>query len=135
MYNTVNKIIPVIAIGLGLSACGNSAGLLTSLSAEDKETSAISFYVPPSFPSEAAKKCQAGSVLLEYDVAFTGEVKDDSVRVLADAGSSALADAAVAAVKRWTYEPAVKDGALLERNNMRTAVNFEIEGCDPSAIQ
>lgn len=135
MYKNVKNIVPVLIVGLGLSACGNSGSLLSSLSAEDKQTSAISFYVPPSFPNEAARKCQAGSVLLEYDVAYTGEVKEDSVRVLADAGSSALADAAVTAIKRWTYEPAMKDGALLERNNMRTAVNFEIEGCDPSVVQ
>lgn len=134
MNKSFIKIVPVVLLSISASACSQSSGFLSSLSQETKEESAISFYVPPSFPEAAAKRCQAGAVLLEYDVAYTGEVKQDSVRVLADAGSTALADAAVEAVKRWTYEPAIKDGALLERNNMRTAVNFEIDGCDPTQV-
>ncbi|MEM6683452.1 MAG: energy transducer TonB [Pseudomonadota bacterium] len=125
---------PVIAIGLTaalLSACGQSASNLALLTEDEQKNSAISVYVPPAFPEAAAKSCHAGSVLVEYDVAYSGKVKDDSVRVLADAGSPALADAAVSAVKRWSYAPAYKDGALLERRNLRTAVNFEIEGCEP----
>lgn len=132
MNSSLIKIIPVVLLGIAASACSQSSSFLSSISPEVKETSAISFYVPPTFPESAAKNCEAGAVLLEYDVAYSGEVKDDSVRVLADAGSSALADAAVEAVKRWTYEPAIKNGALLERTNMRTSVNFEIDGCDPS---
>lgn len=132
--NIVNACsISLIAFSLG--ACSQSGNLLGALSPAEKESSAISFYVPPSFPTEAAMNCEAGSVLVEYDVDYSGEVKGDSVRVLADGGSSALSDAAVAAVKRWSYEPVVKNGALFERTNVRTAVNFEIEGCDPKAAR
>jgi len=131
MKNRVNPLLTAGCAAFLTVACSQSASNLALLSEAEQKNSEISVYVPPAFPVAAAKSCQAGSVLVEYDVAHSGEVKDDSVRVLADAGSSALADAAVSAVKRWSYAPAYKDGALLERRNLRTAVNFEIEGCEP----
>jgi len=132
MKNISKTVLPAVLILATVSACSQSSSRFATLTEEEKQTSAISVYVPPSFPDHAAKQCEEGYVLLEYDVSYTGEVKDDSIRVLADAGSSALTDAAVSAVRRWSYEPAIKDGALLERRNMRTAVNFEIEGCEPT---
>ncbi|MEM6832663.1 MAG: energy transducer TonB [Pseudomonadota bacterium] len=132
----MKTIIKTLTVGglitISLSACTQGISGSRSVNLQNEDGAEITNYIAPVFPEAAAKSCEAGQVLLEYDVAHTGEVKSDSVKILADAGSSALADAAIEAISRWKYSPLYEDGALLERSNLRTAVTFEIEGCDPA---
>ena len=63
----------------------------------------------PSYPPVAAAKKVEGTVLLSVLVSETGQVAD--VKVLRGAGgSTGLNEAAVSAVKKWKFQPAVKDG-------------------------
>lgn len=59
---------------------------------------------PPAYPEEARARGLEGCVLLL--VAIDAEGRVNSVRVLESSGHALLDDAAVAAVRRWRFEPA-----------------------------
>ncbi|MEO0411604.1 MAG: energy transducer TonB [Pseudomonadota bacterium] len=134
MNNKVLKNSALVLIMTTLGACGYAQDFAHTLTPAQQEDSAIEYYAAPVFPEAAAKSCEAGAVLVQYDVGYNGEVKPESVRVIADAGSPALADAAVSAVRRWKYAPAMEGNSIIERTGLQTAVNFEIEGCDPATV-
>jgi TonB family protein len=64
-------------------------------------------HVPVAFPDAAMKAGPQGVVILEVTVGADGRVRN--VKVLR--GEPLLSDAAVAAVKQWTYEPPVVRGS------------------------
>ena len=59
---------------------------------------------PPRYPPEALRARQQGLVLLRLKVAADGSVSDLSIKH--SSGFPALDDAALAAVRRWKFEPA-----------------------------
>ena len=59
---------------------------------------------PPRYPPEALRARQHGTVLLRVKVAADGSVSDLSVK--RTSGFPALDEAAIAAVRRWKFEPA-----------------------------
>ena len=80
-------------------------------------------YVPPEFPSKALAQRVSGSVTIEYIVDTNGDPRD--VRVVEATPPGVFDHAAIAAVKRWHYEPVVANGAPVEVP-VRTAIRFEL---------
>jgi protein TonB len=80
-------------------------------------------YVPPEFPSKALSQRVGGSVTIEYIVDTNGDPRD--VRVVEASPPGVFDHAAIAAVKRWHYEPVVANGAPVEVP-VRTAIRFEL---------
>ena len=78
--------------------------------------------VPPAYPEEARKNRVQGKVLLEAVVDEKGIVA--KVGTL-ESPDPALADAAVEAVKRWTYKPATLKGKPV-KVRMTITVNFKL---------
>src|SRR5262249_23607115 len=69
--------------------------------------------VNPAYPSVAYMKKLEGTVILSLLISEKGDVTD--VKVLRGAGgSSGLNEAAAAAVKKWKFRPAVKDGKRVQ---------------------
>jgi len=64
--------------------------------------------VAPEYPSRARKKGTTGLVRLSLLVGVDGRVRD--VRVLESSPPGVFDDAAVAAVRQWTYAPATYEG-------------------------
>lgn len=65
--------------------------------------------INPSYPPVAAAKKVQGTVLLSVLIAETGQVAE--VKVIRGAGGqTGLNEAAASAVKKWKFQPAVKDG-------------------------
>jgi protein TonB len=65
--------------------------------------------VNPNYPPAAHAKRIEGTVILSVLISETGVVSD--VKVLRGAGgTSGLNEAAVTAMKKWKFSPAVKDG-------------------------
>lgn len=61
-------------------------------------------------------------VLIHFAITADGHVKDpELVKVV---GPQSFAEAALKAVKDWTYEPATADGAPVETPNWKTETNF-----------
>jgi protein TonB len=64
--------------------------------------------VEPEYPDEARREGVSGKTAVEVEVSATGTV--DAARVLESSGDERLDKAAVEAVRKWTFRPALKDG-------------------------
>jgi periplasmic protein TonB len=80
-------------------------------------------YVPPEFPSKALAQHVSGAVTVEYTVDTSGDPRD--VRVIEATPPGVFDHAAIAAVKRWHYDPVVVNGAPVEVP-IRTSIRFEL---------
>jgi TonB family protein len=80
-------------------------------------------YTPPEFPSKALSQRLSGSVTVEYTVDTNGEPRD--VRVVEATPPGVFDKAAIAAVKRWKYDPVVANGTPVEVP-VRTSIRFEL---------
>ena len=79
--------------------------------------------VPPDYPQSALDNHVAGSVILSYTVDTKGQTRD--VQVLQSTPPGTFDRAAVAAVKRWRYQPVLVNGAPVEVPT-KTLVRFEL---------
>ena len=97
-----------------------AAGVSTqSLAASLKRTR----YQPPEFPSKALSQHLSGAVTVEYTVDANGEPRD--VRVVEATPPGVFDKSAIAAVKRWKYDPVIANGAPVEVP-VRTSIRFEL---------
>jgi TonB family protein len=80
-------------------------------------------YQPPEFPQKALSQHLSGSVTVEYTVDTSGDPRD--VRVVEATPPGVFDKAAVAAVKRWHYDPVIANGAPVEVP-VRTSIRFEL---------
>jgi TonB family protein len=104
----------------GASRAAQAAGVNpASLAAQLKRTR----YTPPEFPNKALSQRLSGSVTVEYTVDTNGEPRD--VRVVEATPPGVFDKSAVAAVKRWKYDPVLANGAPVEVP-VRTSIRFEL---------
>ena len=97
-----------------------AAGInLASLAASLKRTR----YISPEYPSKALSQRVNGAVTVEYTVDTKGDPRD--VRVIEATPPGVFDKAAVAAVKRWHYDPVIANGAPVEVP-VRTSIRFEL---------
>ena len=80
--------------------------------------------VDPEYPERALAQKVTGSVTLEFTVNVKGEPQD--VRVVGSEPAGTFDRSAIAALKRWRYEPVVIDGVPQEVN-ARTVVRFTLD--------
>jgi protein TonB len=80
--------------------------------------------VDPEYPERALAQHITGSVTLEFTVSVKGEPQD--VRVVGSEPAGTFDRSAIAALKRWRYEPVVVDGVPQEIN-ARTVVRFTLD--------
>jgi protein TonB len=92
---------------------------LAALAASLKRTR----YVAPEYPAKALAQKVAGAVTVEYTVAANGETRD--VRIVESMPEGVFDRAALAAIKRWRYEPVVSGGGPVEIP-VRTVIRFEL---------
>ena len=79
--------------------------------------------VPPTYPQEAHDHRIQGVVLVQILIGETGDVVD--ARLIS--GYPALAQAAIDAVKQWTYKPYLLNGEPVEVET-KVQVNFTLSG-------
>lgn len=75
--------------------------------------------VAPAYPANAKRYGFFGAVVISAKVNKDGSV--GSIQLVS--GNPVLGDAAIAAVKRWRYKPALSDGAPIE-STVQIIVNF-----------
>jgi protein TonB len=80
-------------------------------------------YVAPDYPNVALNSKLSGVVTVEFTVGTDGAPED--VRVTDASPPGVFDKSAVAAVKRWRYDPVVVNGAPVEIP-VRTAIRFEL---------
>ena len=67
---------------------------------------------PPRYPLESRRKKEQGTVLLSLILGTDGAV--EQISVSRSSGFSRLDDAALQAVRRWRWEPVIRDGAAVK---------------------
>jgi TonB family protein len=81
--------------------------------------------IPPEYPDDAVQKGIEGAVDLAFVVSRTGDVQD--VTIVHSEPSSIFNRAAIAAVRRWKYQPRIVNGAPVEAH-VQLRVAFKLEG-------
>ena len=82
--------------------------------------------VVPKYPIDAAKSGSEGWVRMSYVIDTEGEVKDVVVEDFL--GSLKFKRAAVRAIKKWEFSPALKDGKPTEICHNSVLMDFLLEG-------
>jgi periplasmic protein TonB len=77
---------------------------------------------PPIYPDTAAMRGEQGSVVVDIHISEDGVAT--GVDVLKSSGSKSLDQAAVTAIRKWRFHPALKDGQTVP-SEMQFEVTFE----------
>ena len=85
----------------------------------------------PDYPVAAAQHDLDGIVLLRY--AVTAEGRTDAAEVIAAAPGGIFEEAALRAVERWRYEPAMIDGQVVRREGK--LIEFQFTMCDLPSVR
>ncbi|MDB5415504.1 MAG: TonB family protein, partial [Rubritepida sp.] len=67
---------------------------------------------PPAYPMVARERGITGVAIIRALVGIDGETKE--LRLHRSAGNALLDEAAMAAVRRWSFEPSTRDGQRIE---------------------
>lgn len=78
---------------------------------------------PPNYPAEAARRGTEGFVEVEIVIGADGKVS--SVNVLKAQPARVFEREAIAAVRRWTFNPATEGGSPVE-SRMRRTIEFKL---------
>ena len=82
--------------------------------------------IDPDYPMRARQRGIEGWVLLEFTISKVGTIKNPKV-VSAHPGTI-FNRSALNAVRKWKYNPKIKNGAAVERPGMRVRLDFEMGG-------
>ena len=82
--------------------------------------------IEPDYPMNARQRGLEGWVVLEFTISSAGTVKDAAV--VASEPGTIFDKAALQAVRKWKYNPKVKDGKPVERTGIKVRLDFEMEG-------
>jgi protein TonB len=110
---------------IGAAESGNIAN--TSTAAQGPIALATPRYndnAKPAYPRQARLRGEQGMVLLLVRVSEVGRVSD--VRVVRSSGFESLDEAALTAVKRWTFHPARRGDKPVEMS-VHVPVHFRLE--------
>lgn len=77
----------------------------------------------PRYPREAQRRRESGTVILRVHVAADGE--PEGIDLVTGSGSRSLDRAAVEAVRRWRFDPAMRDGRPVE-GVVQVPINFQM---------
>jgi periplasmic protein TonB len=81
--------------------------------------------VQPAYPASAANKGIEGYVDVQFDVAPTGAT--DNIVIVASMPSNVFDRETVKAVKRWKFNPVIKDGRAIPYKGLVQRVHFEMQ--------
>lgn len=80
--------------------------------------------VQPDYPRRASRLGLSGSVDVEYTIDINGHVKHQTIV----ASSNEVFDKAVIdAVKKWRFQPLLRDGIAISRESVRNRIYFHVE--------
>lgn len=81
--------------------------------------------VQPAYPAAAANRGVEGYVDVEFDIAATGAT--ENIRVIAAVPPKVFERETIKAVKRWKFQPVIRDGQPVPYLGMVHRVHFEME--------
>lgn len=81
--------------------------------------------VEPQYPPQAAKRGLEGWVQLQFTVTSAGSVDDVAV---VKSSNAVFESAAVAAVRKWKYEPQMRAGTAIATTGVNVVLRFKMDG-------
>ena len=123
MKNRGAACLFVLTLGLQASVAAQptAAGLAVTGEPEVRD------WTPPVYPEAARRAKIEGRVLVEFVVGLDGRVTDATVK---KSGDESLNEAALAAVRQWTFSPALNEGKP-EPRAMLVPVDFTLKPGKP----
>jgi protein TonB len=116
--------VPIVAAAaVPIAAPGSASAEAQSPAAQTEGTLTRTRYVPPLYPDSARNRNIGGWVDLTFLVGPDGAVSD--VAVVAAQPPGTFEQAAIAAVRRWRYQPLVRDGHAASQQ-ARVRVRFKV---------
>jgi len=82
--------------------------------------------IDPNYPMRARQRGIEGWVLLEFSISKTGTIKNP--KVISSHPGTIFDRSALNAVRKWKYNPKIKNGAAVERSGVRVRLDFEMDG-------
>ncbi|HEY8506764.1 MAG TPA: energy transducer TonB [Steroidobacteraceae bacterium] len=128
-WGATEKEIQSVQQGSSVARTPSSSGGSASSSRQQPSIEALQAklkrvrYAAPEFPERALQQRISGSVTVEFVVATNGETTD--VRVVESDPAGVFDRAAIAAVRRWRYEPVIVDNVPREVP-ARTVIRFAL---------
>ncbi len=120
----IDKMVTAAGPGFGKPImAGGDGGTKVTLSTGGALVKRV--MVPPVYPQRLLARGVEGYVDLQFDVTEYGATKN--IIVLRSEPESAFDSAAIKAVERWRYRPAMADGMPVASNNVRERIRFTIE--------
>lgn len=83
----------------------------------------------PNYPSEALQAHEEGWVMLSFVISPTGGIEEPMVED--SSGVESLERAALRAVRKWRFSPAMRNGVPVEQSMTKTRIVFQLEGGGP----
>ncbi|HJO25303.1 MAG: energy transducer TonB [Myxococcota bacterium] len=81
--------------------------------------------IEPDYPMRARQRGIEGWVLLEFTITKVGTIKDP--KVLSSHPGTIFDRSALNAVRKWKYNPSIKNGAAVARSGVRVRLDFEMD--------
>ncbi|MBT3137259.1 energy transducer TonB [Alteromonas sp. ALT199] len=130
----LTSFITIDAVAQELSIPCDEAEEKALAEAKGDEVERISAFTPatplkrvdPRYPTLAVRKGREGWVRLSYVIDEEGRVKDPVVEDFF--GSPSFKRSALSAVKKWQYNPAIKDGEPTQQCHQAVQMDFSISG-------
>lgn len=125
--NVAQNLNPSDAVGEIIPMIDTSAELAesTSLAAGGADRSEVPLVqVDPEYPERARQQRIEGWVEVEFTISKVGTVID--ARVARAKPPVVFDKAALQAVRRWKYNPVIKDGVAVARSGVRTVFDFKL---------
>jgi protein TonB len=107
------------------SAAVEGAGNMSMTGGADRDVVPL-VRIEPDYPMNARQRGIEGWVVVEFTISTAGTVKD--AEVVASEPGTIFDKAAVQAVRKWKYNPKIKDGKPVERAGVKVRLDFEMEG-------
>ena len=82
--------------------------------------------IDPNYPMRARQRGIEGWVLLEFTISKVGTIKNP--KVISSHPGTIFDRSALNAVRKWKYNPKVKNGVSVERPGVRVRLDFEMDG-------
>lgn len=110
--------------GMNVSQGEVSQGQMIENTGGEKRGARVTNVVNPTFPPSAQSRGISGYVILEISISDRGKI--DDVVVIDSKPKGIFENAAIEAVRRWSFEPAISEGKTIS-TKLKQKVNFELD--------
>jgi len=127
---SVNLVFPIFgakeAIMIAFAECRGKSGAGTNHEPIETDATYLLLHTAElQYPDRAKRADKAGTARVSYTVTEEGKVEDPKV-LTEDPVGLGFGDAAVSCVKRWRYQPEVKDGKAVRRAGVEVLIRFTL---------